>query len=805
MKAKQYIYTSWKNGNNPDKGFMIYSKSEDITKEECENIKFVMQYTPPADLPAAPSKDQIFEEFPYSFAFFKLNSGRLCIAQSTYLGKDYSGRFGNYIIYALVFEEKELCFYPTQFFGEKFIKLNMTNEELNASSPVAPLKELEINSWGNIVNDELLMEFISEREYEFAYLLSAFIYAKQTGMSIYINDTREHLVLWMAAIHRVLPIKTVKNITFNTYVFDHKKFGSNKAKESGLNLTCLGVRPDANYFNYSNGCKSSRQIVMDFKENYITDKINVFDFTKELAASYSLDMEIINEFIKFLDKIKFYDFNKTLDKAFKFFKLIKLNKLGLDDSDIIDIINFGVKYCTQDLNSQAAAKMADIIHKDKILNIKTASKVFCYLYKYAFFMKFTIHDYLYYMLLNSMEENKVKFSLIEDLNKNCKEGLEDFLIFFYSEDILLRSEHYIKNSSDEKLILFICEFIIKYYNLVFDIIDKEEILTLLNKSLEKLAILENKVQNVYKLILTCDNNLDLICILLEKFIPGLNDEEKQKFCEEFKGYMQSLNENLRENFEDEILKNTGISEVIVYIKAQKIERSKNAFYEFWKIYDELKKYENIDLSFLIMVYVKDSNLKNLNKMILEVPSENIKNSNAVKLIAKKYIEFGVKNLFKVEDKILFKLEATLRERKIIDDEINLLLAICFYKNLMQKMLQNDVYPEFSYEYKKYQNLNISNLSKKDYNLYISAAIKDILACICCCEDLKALIEFIYNENYFGLFVTSLIAYLKKIKRKKAQEYENITSSIKEYVENYKDSDNKAKEFFDLMGNNLSKI
>lgn len=805
MKAKQYIYTSWKNGNNPDKGFMIYSKSEDITKEECDNIKFVMQYTPPADLPAAPSKEQIFEDFPYSFAFFKLKSGRLCIAQSTYLGKDYSGRFGNYIIYALVFEESELCFYPTQFFGEKFIKLNMTDEELNASSPVAPLKELEINSWGNIVNDELLMEFISEREYEFAYLLSAFIYAKQTSMSIYINDTREHLVLWMAAIHRVLPIKTVKNITFNTYVFDHKKFSSNKAKESGLNLTCLGVRPDANYFNYSNGCKSSRQIVMDFKENYITDKINVLGFTKELAASYTIDMEIIDEFIKFLDKIKFYDFNKTLDKAFKFFKLIKFNKLGLEDSDIVDIIDFGVKYCPEDLNSQAAAKMADIIHKDKILNIKTASKVFCYLYKYAFFMKFTIHDYLYNMLFNSKEKNEIKFTLIEDLNKNCKEGLEDFLIFFYSEDILLQSEHYIKNSDSEELILFISELILKYYSLATNTVDENEIISLLNKCLVKLTALEDKVKGAYKLILDCNNNLKLISIILQKFIPSLSYEEKQELCKDFNDYMQSLDENLRKNFEDEILKNADISEVIVYIKAQKVERSKNAFYEFWKIYDEIKKHKNIDLSFLIIPYVKDSNLKSLNKVLIEVPTDNIKSIYAIKSITKKYIEFGVKNLFKLEDKILFKLEAILRERKIIDDELNLLLAVSFYKNLMQKMLQNDVYPEFSYEYKKYQNLNISNLSKKDYNLYISMVLKDILACICCCDDLKVLIKFMYNEDCFNLFVTSLIAYLKKIKRKKVQEYQNITSSIKEYIEIYKDSDNKAKEFFNLMGSYLSKI
>ena len=81
---------------------MIYSRSEGLSDEECTAIKDSMQYLAPKELPFSPTEQEINDIFPFSFAYFILPTGRGCIAQSTYLGKDYSGRYGNYIIYAMV-------------------------------------------------------------------------------------------------------------------------------------------------------------------------------------------------------------------------------------------------------------------------------------------------------------------------------------------------------------------------------------------------------------------------------------------------------------------------------------------------------------------------------------------------------------------------------------------------------------------------------------------------------------------------------------------------------------------------------
>ena len=210
MEALQYIFTSWKNGNLPDKGYMIYSKSEGITEAECDDIKKIMRYTSPRDMKVNPTAEEIQEDFPFSFAYFRLTSGRHCIAQSTYLGKDYSGRFGNYIIYALVFQADELEDYPTGFFGEDFIKTSMTNEELEAEPPIPPLPPLQINETGSIVNLDSVLDFAMDQGDNISIVISSILEAKQRGIPFFINDIRENLVMWCALVQNALPQKNAQ-------------------------------------------------------------------------------------------------------------------------------------------------------------------------------------------------------------------------------------------------------------------------------------------------------------------------------------------------------------------------------------------------------------------------------------------------------------------------------------------------------------------------------------------------------------------------------------------------------------------
>lgn len=150
----------------------------------------------------------------------------------------------------------------------------MTDEELNAPSPVPPLPPLHISEYASVINDEQLNEFLFEKEDEFAQLISMILASQDAGIPFYLNDSRENLVLWSAAMQRILSPRLAKKFMFNTYVGDHESMRSQRAREEGLNFHLIGVRPDANYFNYATGCKSNRQNVMDFIGGYMTQKLS---------------------------------------------------------------------------------------------------------------------------------------------------------------------------------------------------------------------------------------------------------------------------------------------------------------------------------------------------------------------------------------------------------------------------------------------------------------------------------------------------------------------------------------------------
>lgn len=144
MMASQLIYTSWPNGSSQKKGFMVYSKSEDITQEEENEIVASFRYVAPNGLPFAPDGEQVRTLFPIMYGFAKLSSGRYAIAQSAYIGQDYTKRYGNYMIHAFVFDSPCSSF-VLPLWGSPLFKRALTNEELNAPKAPGPLPKIKLS------------------------------------------------------------------------------------------------------------------------------------------------------------------------------------------------------------------------------------------------------------------------------------------------------------------------------------------------------------------------------------------------------------------------------------------------------------------------------------------------------------------------------------------------------------------------------------------------------------------------------------------------------------------------------------
>lgn len=160
MAIKQLFYTSCKRGLSSGMGFQTYSMSGGITEEERKEIESYCAYVPPDDLPTLPSRDEIDELFPLSFSYFKLKNNKYCICSSKYIGKDYSGRYGNYFCHVLI-SEKPWNFYPIELYGSPIFRTYLTEEEQNREE-VVYLPELEEVQPGNVVSFDTISEFLKK-------------------------------------------------------------------------------------------------------------------------------------------------------------------------------------------------------------------------------------------------------------------------------------------------------------------------------------------------------------------------------------------------------------------------------------------------------------------------------------------------------------------------------------------------------------------------------------------------------------------------------------------------------------------
>jgi hypothetical protein len=225
MRIEQLYYTSAKRGIGNGSGFQVYSMSEGITKTEMSEIQNLVGYVPPTTLPSRPTEEEIDNLFPKSFTSFQLSTGRFGIFQSSYVGKDYSERYGNYFSHVLVFDSKLLPEYPIEYYQSPVFKERLTKEEENGMEAPQPLPTLESVPVNPDFSFTKVVQFLNEgsRMEYFRSILSTFIANEIAGKRLMIIDDSRYLPYWYAAIQFSLPNYLAHNVTFTTYTHNPDK------------------------------------------------------------------------------------------------------------------------------------------------------------------------------------------------------------------------------------------------------------------------------------------------------------------------------------------------------------------------------------------------------------------------------------------------------------------------------------------------------------------------------------------------------------------------------------------------------
>ncbi|MDE5414060.1 GAP1-N2 domain-containing protein [Alkalihalobacterium chitinilyticum] len=345
MKLLQLYYTSCQRGRSPGSGFQVYSASEGLTEEEILEIERYGVYIPPTHLPGHPTEEEIKTKFPVAFSFFQLKNGRYGICQSVYIGKDYSGRYGNYFSHALILEEGEWPFDPILLYKSPDLRtsLTLTEQEISyAPSPLPPLSSIKL---GAEITEEKVNELISnERNKDvLTGMLNALIEEKGAPGSLFITAEQNEIPLWVAAVRLALPFQLTHQLFFTTYSYDPER------ENFVINATLdEGVR-----FNFQDRGLYSQLNMFNMKEDSVSRINSHFSYPDQMAGK----LKLIKKFEVFLKDYNYSQLNGDLDKALKLFALQHSPTVLLSEKDWLDMISYARRYLRQEAFSNFMEKV----------------------------------------------------------------------------------------------------------------------------------------------------------------------------------------------------------------------------------------------------------------------------------------------------------------------------------------------------------------------------------------------------------------------------------------------------------------
>ncbi len=772
MEVLQYIYTSWKNGGS-NGGYMIYSRSEGISEAECEAIKYAMRYQAPSDLPIVVTPEQIADEFPYSFSYFVLPSGRGCVAQSTYLGRDYSTRFGNYIIYAMVFDLEELPCRPAEFFAESYIKTAMTEEELNATPPVPPLPPLEITEYSSVINDDQLNEFLFDKEEEFAQIIAMLLKARDGGVPLYINDTRENLVLWSAALQRIFPMHLSKRFTFNTYV------ATSRLTEKGMDYYVMGVRPD-DYFQYASNVNNSRYFAIDFLGGHMTDGVVPSAYEQSMAASITMDFEEIEEFGEFLASTSVSEINSGLKDAYAYYRLLRQDEYEHSDENLKAILAFGNRYGTESDNSDIASKLLLKIQEEGVaLASAVLMDFWTFICRYCDYMVFTLFDILQEAMIRYSKDVSGPCTELEGLLDHIQQSTPrqyvDYLAYTDSQEHVEHLLLHLRGETNVHTNRFYVEWILKNYSLTDGLKSSKPIAKLFAVLLDNIGQIsgsEELMMNILFQAATSDGLFqDILHILVDSVRPD-DRERLDALCDHYVAGTAALPERQVAHIERMMLDNPEATPIMARMYAKKIANAKDPEQEFWCFYDNqrgrMTSETRLPLGPMIMACLNHVDDKSKDKVAIEMlrrlDTGAFNNATVVRKVTNVVNDCNVKELIKMDPVVLKRTCALRSKLEDADTGADKIRAVMAGETLRMASSQASR-PVTLAEHMRDMPFSMEGFSQPDYETYLKNYFDIYFDLIYGSDDVAVLAKTFFHNRLFEEFTDDYISVLKKMEKK----------------------------------------
>ena len=447
MKASQYLYTSYK--NSPNGGYAIYSMSPDISQEDAKVIFLLMQY------PAVPMLSDTRRKLnnmawnpvemkdiegvcPRNFAYFRLPSGKVCIAEAGYIGPEFkgftpSGRTGNYLIHAFVTDSIDNL--PILYLGSKSFRHDLTLDEWTTKTPV-PLSSIEVSSEGSFSQSEISNFLSSNTRKQYLINIVTALKDKNNKLPIFINDSLENARLWISAISLLLSKDEAAKLTFNTYSYDD-------------NNTKLGLPEDSKYrIQFVTGSSAKMKLQQKLFTGIVVDLLNN-QFSQNLASDDIVAIEVnclekdiysAAPFVSTIERIKtsYGTDNQTT------LKIYKLEKEGISSFSAFEVLELLTVYSkASDIKSYCKDAFSNLLNNKYPLGAET-TRLGAFIYPYLEDSnKVEYQKFVFNSFLNKNSEDPSAFinELKGDYGFIYKEFAHMYSIENKGKDLLLANEN----------------------------------------------------------------------------------------------------------------------------------------------------------------------------------------------------------------------------------------------------------------------------------------------------------------------------------------------------------------------------
>ncbi|QSS99706.1 hypothetical protein IMZ31_16825 [Pontibacillus sp. ALD_SL1] len=415
MKIEQLYYTSAKRGIGNGSGFQAYNMSEGISSSEVSEIKNLVGYVPPSTLPSQPTPEEIEGQFPKSFTFFKLSTGRYGVFQSTYVGKDYSERYGNYFSHVLVFDGASLPDYPMAYYQSPIFKEKLTTDEEHSEQTPETLPTLQDLPKNPDLSFSRVAQFLKEgdRMTHFRAMISSLVTNPEARKRFMIMDEPETLPFWFAAIHYALPLKLAHHVTLTTYTHNPDKNPAllNSTWESG---TRFSTGPASQHPYYLFDFENSNVLLMDNDAPYATYVADNIRRGKSLHALFEL-----------LNQSGVTTLDSRLNAAVPVLRLMERGISDLQKDELVQAMDFVREHGDEQLFAQVLDKLSqywfneDHLKSDVLeLSLNQAHSIALFLLEGAQKTKQSEHMYaVYAFVLTTLDQALVDAHKPDDIQK----------------------------------------------------------------------------------------------------------------------------------------------------------------------------------------------------------------------------------------------------------------------------------------------------------------------------------------------------------------------------------------------------